>query len=111
MVDVDGKFYPCSHFIGRDGFCVGDLEQGPDIGKMADLEKRRVEAKTCEECALRPRCKHTCACANHGHSGDMSVVSALQCEYEKLTIELADRAAKKLLAPENPRFVERMYKA
>ncbi len=111
MVDVDGKFYPCSHFIGRDGFCVGSLESGTDTEKLATLERQRVESETCSECGLRARCKHTCACANHGHTGNMSLVSALQCEYEKLTIELADRAALKLLTPENPRFVERMYKA
>ncbi|MBO4495693.1 MAG: radical SAM protein [Clostridiales bacterium] len=110
MVDVDGNFYPCSHFIGRDGFCVGDLEAGPSIEKMADLEKKRVEAETCAECALRSRCKHTCACANHGHTGNMSSVSALQCEYEKLIIRLADKAAAELIRPENTSFVERMYK-
>ncbi len=110
MVDVDGKFYPCTHFIGRDDFLVGDLETGIDEKKLSSLESQRIEEKNCSECVLRPRCRHTCACANHGHTGSMSLVSALQCEYEKLTIELADQAAQNLLSAENPRFMERMYK-
>ena len=74
------------------------------------LEAQRVEAGICRDCELRSRCRHTCACANHGHTGCMSEVSALQCEYEKLVIRLADEAASALISEENPRFVERMYK-
>ncbi len=110
MVDADGKYYPCTHFIGRDGFSIGSVSEGTDEKKIRDLEAKRVEAKDCEGCVLRPRCRHTCACANHGQTGDMSQVSALQCEYEQLTIRLADQAAAALISDENPRFVERMYK-
>ena len=110
MVDADGKYYPCSHFIGREGFNIGSIDEGSDEKKIRSLEEKRVEAKDCEDCVLRPRCRHTCACANHGHTGDMSQVSALQCEYEQLTIRLADQAAAVLLAGENPRFIGRMYK-
>jgi radical SAM protein with 4Fe4S-binding SPASM domain len=110
MVDADGKYYPCTHFVGRDGFSIGSVSEGTDEKKIRDLEAKRVEAKDCEGCVLRPRCRHTCACANHGHTGDMSQVSALQCEYEQMTIRLADQAAAALISDENPRFVERMYK-
>ncbi|MCR5275299.1 MAG: radical SAM protein [Clostridiales bacterium] len=110
MVDTDGRYYPCSHFIGRDGFNYGSVDEGVDEKKLDSLEKKRVEASECAECALRSRCKHTCACANHGHTGNMSEVSALQCEYEQLTIRLADKAAAALLGGENRKFIERMYK-
>jgi hypothetical protein len=40
----------------------------------------------------------------------MSEVSALQCEYEQLTIRLADKAAAALISDANPKFIERMYK-
>ncbi|MBO4651424.1 MAG: radical SAM protein [Clostridiales bacterium] len=109
MVDADGKYYPCSHFIGRDGFGIGSLEEGISEEKLKDLESKRVEPEDCKGCALRFRCRHTCACSNHGHTGSMSEVSALQCEYEKLTIQLADRAAALLLNESNPGFVSRMY--
>jgi len=110
MVDLDGKIYPCSHFIGRDGFCTGSVDEGVDQSRIDSLEAKRIEAEECAECALRSRCHHKCACANHGHTGSMSTVSALQCEYERLLIGLADQAAESLLKPENPRFIERMYK-
>ena len=110
MVDVDGKYYPCSHFIGRDGFCIGSVDGKVDKKKVATLESQRVEVKTCRSCELRARCRHTCACANHGHTGSMSEVSSLQCEYEKLVIRLADEAAGELIREENTAFVERMYR-
>ncbi len=109
MVDADGKYYPCSHFIGMDGYGIGSLDDGLNEEKLESLQSRRVEAEDCKECELRFRCRHTCACGNHGYTGDMSVVSALQCEYEKLTIRLADRAAALLLNESNPAFVSRMY--
>ncbi len=110
MVDVDGRYYPCSHFIGREGYCTGSVEEGKDTSAIEDLEARRVEPGICRDCAIRFRCRHTCACANHGHTGDMSSISALQCEYEKLVIRLADEAAMELIREENPVFVKRMYK-
>lgn len=110
MVDVDGRYYPCSHFIGREGFCTGSVEEGKNTSVIESLEAKRVEPGTCRDCALRARCRHTCACANHGHTGDMSSVSALQCEYEKLIIRLADEAAAELIKETNKRFVGRMYK-
>ena len=110
MVDVSGRYYPCNHFIGKDDFCIGGQDSGIDEEKIVSLESERVEPETCLECALRSRCRHTCACANHGHTGCMAEVSALQCEYEKLTIELADKAARSLIMEENTAFVARMYK-
>lgn len=110
MVDTDGKYYPCTHFIGREGFDIGSQETDVDEEKIASLERQRVEPETCRTCALRPRCHHTCACANHGHTGNVAEVSALQCEYEQLIIRLADQAAAALIKEENKRFVERMYR-
>ena len=110
IVDTDGKYYPCTHFVGRDGFSIGSLEADVDDEKVASLESLRVEPELCRECELRDRCHHTCACANHGHTGSLGSVSALQCEYEKLIIRLADEAAANLIREENPRFVERMYR-
>lgn len=110
MVDADGKYYPCSHFIGRDGFGIGSLDEGVNEEKIESLQSKRVEAEDCKGCALRFRCRHTCACSNHGHTGSLSEVSAFQCEYEKLVIRLADRAAALLLNERNPAFVFRMYR-
>ena len=110
MVDADGKYYPCTHFVGRDGFGIGSIDEGIDENSIQTLESQRVEPELCRDCELRFRCRHTCACANHGHTGSMGEVSALQCEYEKLVIRLADEAAAELISDENPRFVERMYR-
>lgn len=110
MVDTDGKYYPCSHFIRLEGFSVGSIDEGLDDSRLESLESQRIEPKDCAECALSSRCHHTCACANHGHTGSMSEVSALQCEYEKLLIRLSDQAASFLMQSESPGFIERMYR-
>lgn len=110
MVDTDGKYYPCSHFIGREGFDIGSISEGVDDSRLESLESQRIEPQDCVECALRSRCHHTCACANHGHTGTMTEVSALQCEYERLLIRLSDQAASFLMQNESPKFIERMYR-
>lgn len=110
MIDCDGRFFPCNHFIGNEDFCIGDLEAGPNTEFIESLDAQRVESETCRSCAFAKRCRHNCACANHGNTGDMCRVSVLQCEYEKAIIRLADQAAAKLISAENPKFVERMYR-
>ncbi len=110
MVDVDGRFFPCNHFIGNEEFLIGNVEEGPDMEKIQSLDRQRVEPETCRDCGYKDRCRHLCACANHGHTGSMCQVSRLQCEYEKNVIRLADQAAQKLMKPENTCFLQRMYK-
>lgn len=111
MIDCDGRFFPCNHFIGMNDFCIGNLEDGADEPLIHSLDAQRVESDTCKACGYAERCRHNCACANHGHTGNMCAVSRLQCEYEQATIRLADQAAMKLISEENPKFVKRMYKA
>ncbi len=109
MIDIDGRFYPCNHFIGNQDFGIGSLSQGPDESRITALEKTRLDQPDCASCALASRCKHRCACNNHGRTGNISDPGAFQCNLEQLTIALADSAAEQLLNDSNPAFVKRIY--
>ena len=109
MIDIDGRFYPCTHFVGNPDFEIGSLAQGPDESRIQALEQTRLTQPDCASCALASRCKHRCACNNHGRTGNISDPGAFQCNLEQLIIALADSAAEQLLNDENPKFVKRIY--
>ena len=41
MVDADGKYYPCTHFVGRDGFSIGSVSEGTSLSS-ADMPGGRM---------------------------------------------------------------------
>lgn len=132
LVNYDGKIYPCTHFIGRDEFVVGDLmrvggklldgatrddsvrssSQASVINyeKLLQIEKSRMTPSECDSCSYSSRCSHRCACANHGFTGSLSEPSPFQCEYERLMIRLADKAASILIKEDNPTYLTEIYK-
>lgn len=110
LVDVEGRFYPCTHFIGNEDFIIGDIYNDFNIDKINTLEISRVTASECDLCGYNARCKHRCACANYGYNKSLSEPSAFQCEYEKLLIKLADKAASVLISEENPVYLANIYR-
>lgn len=110
LLNCDGKFYPCTHFIGREVFCVGDLQNGLDLNRLSQFEAERSAPKDCDSCSLRTRCSHSCACANHGYNGSLSEPGDFQCEFQKLVIQLADEAAAQLIVKGNEQYINDIYK-
>lgn len=110
LVNYDGKIYPCTHFIGLEEFFVGEIYAGLDYKRLMEIEASRIAPSECDSCSYNKRCSHRCACANHGYSKNLSEPSAFQCEYERLLINLADKAAEILINENNPTFVKDLYK-
>lgn len=109
LVDYDGKIYPCTHFIGLTEFNVGDIFTQIDYKKLNEIESKRIAPNECDLCSYKTRCSHRCACANHGYNNSLNEPSALQCEYERLIINLADRAANILINENNQTFIREIY--
>lgn len=63
----------------------------------------------CLECAVAPRCRHRCACANLALTGAIDTPSETLCFHEQLAIRTADAAAASLFAERNPAFLRRHY--
>ena len=95
-VNVDGKLYPCTSFIGDEDYCLGDVFNGIDVKKQVELAKKSSTPKTCIGCDLVKRCTNSCGCANRMNTGNENTVSALQCSIERMTIEVSDKAGENI---------------
>ena len=105
-VTPDGKIYPCTSFIGDEDFYMGDVFDGLDKERMAEIAKRSNTPETCKECDLRKRCTNSCGCANRMNTGSENKVSPLQCTYERTIIEVADRLGNELYEYSEKEFVD-----
>ena len=97
-IDTDGKIYPCTQFIGDADYCLGNVFDGIDRRKQAELARRASTPEECAGCALIRRCANSCGCANRLQTGDENKVSPLQCTYERMLIEISDELAERLCA-------------
>ncbi len=108
-VNVDGKIYACTQFIGDEEFCMGDVFSGLDVQKqMAVAGRVHVLPEECRECGLRERCTNSCGCLNRLETGDEAEVSPMQCAYERMLIRIADGMADALYE-ESPTLLAAVY--
>lgn len=104
-VNVDGRIYACTQFIGDEEFCMGDVFGGLNVQKqMAVASRVHVLPKECRECGLRERCTNSCGCLNRLETGDESEVSPMQCAYERMLIRIADTMADALYEEDAEKF-------
>ncbi len=104
-VDVEGKIYPCSQFVGKEEYCLGDTEKGLyNIKRVLDIS---TEPETCKDCQLKPRCRNSCGCLNISETGTLNNVSPFQCEHERLIIDVADSIAEEMFEKEPEIFKKR----
>ncbi|MBI5487439.1 MAG: radical SAM protein [Deltaproteobacteria bacterium] len=137
VVAPSGRLYPCDRLVGEDrevraetqrrrekgnrvgrtavtradegGFAIGDVRSGPDPTLVAALVARTCGMPAdCLECAIAPRCRNRCACANLALTGDPGVPSATLCFHEQLAVRVADAAAETLAAERNESFLRRL---
>ena len=73
------------------------------------IKNSKKENKICKNCAIRKRCKHTCACKNYILTNDINELSPVVCETERITIEVSDRMAEKLYKQISKMFMQRYY--
>ena len=109
-VGTDGNFYPCMQFVNNEKFIIGNCKNGIDVKARINLIKNsKKENETCKECAIRKRCKHTCACKNYILTDDINELSPIICETERIIIEVADKMAEKLYKEDSKTFIQRYY--
>lgn len=110
-IDCDGTIYPCIQFGGWPEYRIGEVTTGIDEAARAKIHGRSlVKPSFCRGCALESRCVNDCACLNFQQCGDMGEVSPVQCTYQRMLIETADSLARRMLAADEVRFVERYLK-
>lgn len=105
-VTPEGNIYPCTSFINDEDYYMGNVFDGLDAARVAEIAKRSNTPETCRDCDLRSRCTNSCGCANRMNTGSENKVSPLQCTYERMVIEIADRLGDELYNYDSKEFVE-----
>ena len=109
-VGTDGNFYPCMHFVNNKDFIIGNCKDGIDIKARSNLiESSKKEIEACKNCAIRKRCKHTCACRNYILTDDINKLSSIVCETERIIVDIADKMAEKLYKQNSKMFIQKYY--
>ncbi len=109
-VGTDGNFYPCMQFVNNKKFIIGNCKDGIDINARTNLIKNSMqENETCKSCAIRKRCKHTCACRNYLLTNNINELSPVICETERILIEVSDKLAENLYKQNSKMFIQKFY--
>ena len=105
-VTPDGSLYPCTSFIGDENYLLGNVFEGINNAKVAEIARKAATPSTCVDCDLVKRCTNSCGCANRMNTGDENKVSPLQCTYERMLIEIADALGEDLYTLDPVRFAK-----
>ena len=109
-VAPDGRIYPCTQFVGKEEFCIGDVINGIDEKKRLALYRENEQTKPeCSGCAVRGRCNCNCGCLNYQVTGSIGSVPAILCEHERILFPLVDRMAERLYRDRNGMFIQKHY--
>ena len=110
VVGADGKLYPCLSFLGVEEYCIGNVDGVIDGERRKSIfEKSRSEHPECEQCEIRTRCFHQCACMNFKTTGDVNEPSPFMCANERLLIPITDKVASRLYNARNGMFIQKSY--
>lgn len=109
-IGTDGNIYPCMQLVDTQEFIIGNCKKGIDKNAREKLiNNSQKELEVCKTCAIRKRCKHTCACRNYMTTKDINEVSPIVCEIERMTIEIADNVAGRLYKENSKLFLQKFY--
>ena len=86
-----GDLYPCHQFVGEEGFCIGNVEEGITRLDIVDEFKLcNVYAKPkCRDCFARFYCSGGCAANAYKFHGNILDAYDIGCELQKKRIECA----------------------
>ena len=92
-VSPEGDLYPCHHFVGEKGFCMGNLS-----GDLASLDQKGIGAEVsgsskerseCGSCWARYLCGGGCSASSFFVAGDLKKNYQLGCALQKMRLERA----------------------
>lgn len=86
-----GDLYPCHQFVGEEGYCVGNVDEGITKPEIVDEFKLcNVYAKEkCKDCFARFYCSGGCAANSFKFHGNILDAYDIGCELQKKRIECA----------------------
>ncbi len=86
-----GDLYPCHQFVGREDYCLGDVDRGIIHTELRDRFKMcNVYAKEkCRSCFARFYCSGGCAANALNYDGSITGAYDIGCEMQKKRIECA----------------------
>ena len=109
-VSPDGSLYPCVQFVGDSKYQIGHVTNGINQSKRKEIFKEsQLEYSECQDCAIKSRCLHTCACINKYSTGSLNEPSPVLCYSERTLISIADRVAARLYKQRNGIFIHKHY--
>ena len=86
VVSCDGKKYPCMSFVYDNNYEI--IEKGQMFTNICNVEK-------CKECEYKDICNNNCMCRFCYHNKESEV--DVNCECEKIFIEIARKIVNKIL--------------
>lgn len=87
VIDPLGKIYTCPAFVGRDGFCVGDINSDQLNQRHSFFVNQELKTE-CLKCVYLPLCGGGCRYAAYVKYGDCSRRICDRDYYQKLSEEL-----------------------
>lgn len=113
-ISPDGMIYPCVQFVGdcQNGldYCIGDINKGLDMSMKRHLyEESQKVNPVCQECALNERCNNNCSCLNRQTTGNITEVSPILCETERIIVPIVDKLGEKLYKNKVDAFIQKHY--
>ena len=109
-VGTDGNFYPCSQFVYRKDFVIGNVDDGIDNELRNSIaEQGKAQMNLCDNCKINRRCKHTCACKNYMINKSIDKLSPLVCEVERILVDIADDIIEELHEKKSKIFKKLYY--
>ena len=90
-VTPEGELYPCHQFVGREEFCLGDLDKGFVREDLSDEFRHShvLSKEDCQECWARFHCSGGCHANAEQFNGDLKKPYRLACALQKKRIECA----------------------
>jgi uncharacterized protein len=84
-VDTQGNFYPCQRFTGYNDFCMGNVFQGLDSGKVNTFRQGTAiyQKKECRTCWVRSICAGGCYNEAYVREGSHLLPNIHYCEWIK----------------------------
>jgi len=109
-VAPDGKIYTMSKHLNNPIFCIGDVFNGIDKQKQADIYKKgAIPAEPCQKCAIKTRCNYAYDNLNNNGDAIINDVTPVQCAHERLLTPIADYVATTLYNEQNAMFIQKHY--
>lgn len=86
-----GDLYPCHQFVGKEEFCLGNVEEGIVNTEVRDTFKLcNVYAKEdCKKCFAKFYCSGGCAANAYNCHGDINTTYEIGCELQRKRVECA----------------------